>query len=69
MLDKYLSCVILEEFSDEKWIPQLAGHPQVFAATHHRVRLAAFGGSGDGFGAEVGLLATGNGNQSDNVKL
>lgn len=67
MLHKHVFCVFLEEFPDVSWIPQLAGHTQVFTAAHQRVRLAAFGGGGNGFRAEVSLLATGDGHKSNDV--
>lgn len=60
MLHEHLFPKILEEFADESWVPKLASHAQVFAATHQSVRLATFGGSGNRFGAPVILLATGN---------
>lgn len=69
MLHKQLFRIILEEYPDPSWIPQLADHAQVFAATHQRVRLATFGGGGNALGTEVGLLTTGNGHQSNSVNF
>lgn len=50
--------------ADPARVPQLRGNAEIFAAAHHAVGLAAFGGGGDGIGGEVWLLAAGDGDES-----
>ena len=65
VLHPRLPRVLLDEFPDEAWVPELAGHAEVFAAAHQRVGFAALGGGGDAFGGEVVLFAAGDGDESD----
>lgn len=64
MLDPDLLCVLGHEFTNEAWVPEFARDPEVFAASHERVGLAALGGGGDTVWIKVLLFAARNGDQS-----
>lgn len=64
MLDEDLPGMVLHEFLCKARIPQFAGDAEVLTATHHGVGLAALGSGGNPVGAEIVLLAAGNGDES-----
>ena len=60
MLRPNLLGFLFHECSYESWIPQLAGHAEIFAAAHQCIRFAAFSGSWYAFGGEIILFAACN---------
>ena len=64
VLHHHLAHVGLHEATDEPRVPELGGDPQVLAAAHEGVGLAALGRGGDAVGVEVLLFATSEGNEA-----
>lgn len=64
MLREHLHAILRLELPDEPRVPQLAGHAEVLAAAHERVRFAGFGRGGDAGGVEVFLFAAGDGDEA-----
>jgi hypothetical protein len=58
MLNENVSRMFCFEFPNESWVPQFARHSQVFATSHHRIRLAAFRRRRNAIFAEIVLFAS-----------
>jgi len=63
MFRKHLHAILLFEFADESWIPQLTGDPKILATTHKRVAFTGLGCCRNSSGVEVLLLTAGDANK------
>lgn len=66
VLDPHLVAVLLLEGAEEPGVPELRGDPEVLAAAHQRVGLAALAGGRDRVRSKVLAFATGLGDESAN---
>ena len=67
VLGEDLAGVLAQERAHVTRVPQLAGDPQIFAAAHQRVGLAALGRRRNAVGVKVGLFTAGDGDEASTV--